>query len=47
MKVCSHGEISKEPKARKSLGYSKNRKAADLAGAERAGGRAVELRMEI
>lgn len=40
-------EISKEPKARKSLVYSKNRKAEDLARAERASGRAVVLRMEI
>lgn len=39
-------EISKEPKTRKSLVYSKNR-IADLAGGERARERAVELRMEI
>lgn len=40
-------EISKEPKTRKSLVYSKNRIAEDLAGGERARERAVELRMDI
>lgn len=47
MKVCFYGEISKEFKVRKSLGYFKNRKVVDLVGVERVGGRVVELRMEI
>lgn len=40
-------EISKEPKTRKSLVYSKNRIAEDLAGGERVRERAVGYTLSI